>query len=111
MGKGFAKVEMDIKNKHPNPFGGIHGGVYSSLKDNGAANKGSQRPGRIQQRSGVAGLLMISLENTARECGFKTMEGIVLPGNSKMLKFAQKRGFKSHLVEGEDDTVHIELQL
>ena len=61
--------------------------------------------------SGVAGLLMTSLEDTAREHGFKTMEGIVLPGNSKMLKFAQKRGFKSHLVEGEDDTVHIELQL
>ena len=61
--------------------------------------------------SGVAGLLMISLEDTAREHGFKTMEGIVLPNNSKMLKFAQKRGFKSHLVAGEDDTVHIELKL
>jgi acetyltransferase len=61
--------------------------------------------------SGVAGLLMGSLEDTARKCGFKTMEGIVLPGNSKMLKFAQKRGFKSHIVAGEDDTVHIELQL
>jgi len=61
--------------------------------------------------SGVAGLLMISLEDTARECGFKTMEGIVLPGNDKMLKFAQKRGFKSHSISGEDDTVHIELQL
>ena len=63
------------------------------------------------QGNGVAGLLMTPLEDTAREHGFKTMEGIVLPGNSKMLKFAQKRGFKSHLVEGEDDTVHIELQL
>jgi len=67
--------------------------------------------GDAWQGSGVAGLLMTSLEDTAREHGFKTMEGIVLPGNSKMLKFAQKRGFKSHLVEGEDDTVHIELQL
>jgi acetyltransferase len=63
------------------------------------------------QGSGLAGLLMTSLEDTARECGFKTMEGIVLPGNSKMLKFAQKRGFKSHSISGEDDTVHIELQL
>ena len=63
------------------------------------------------QGSGVAGLLMTSLEDTAREHGFKTMEGIVLPNNSKMLKFAQKRGFKSHLVAGEDDTVHIELKL
>ena len=63
------------------------------------------------QGSGVAGVLMTSLEDTAREHGFKTMEGIVLPNNSKMLKFAQKRGFKSHLVAGEDDTVHIELKL
>ena len=63
------------------------------------------------QGSGVAGLLMNSLEDTARECGFKTMEGIVLPGNEKMLKFAQKRGFKTHCVKGEADTVHIALQL
>jgi uncharacterized protein (TIGR00369 family) len=33
MGKGFANVEIDIENKHLNPFGGIHGGVYSSLID------------------------------------------------------------------------------
>ncbi len=63
------------------------------------------------QGSGVAGVLMISLEDTAREHGFKIMEGIVLPGNDKMLKFAQKRGFKIHSISGEDDTVHIELQL
>ena len=61
--------------------------------------------------SGVARLLMISLEDTARECGFKTMEGIVLPSNDKMLNFAQKRGFKIHYVPGEADTVHIALQL
>lgn len=61
--------------------------------------------------SGVAGLLMNSLEVTARECGFKTMEGIVLPGNDKMLNFAQKRGFKIYDVPGESDTVHIQLQL
>src|SRR5664279_1650961 len=63
------------------------------------------------QGSGVAELLMISLEDTARECGFKTMEGIVLPGNDKMLHFAQKHGFKVHSIQGEADTVHIELQL
>jgi len=33
MGEGFAKVEMDIENKHLNPSGGVHGGVYSSLID------------------------------------------------------------------------------
>ncbi len=33
IGKGFATVEMDVRNKHLNPFGGVHGGVYSSLID------------------------------------------------------------------------------
>ena len=33
MGIGFATVEMDIANKHLNPSGGVHGGVYSSLID------------------------------------------------------------------------------
>jgi len=36
MGRGFARVEMDIANKHLNPFGGMHGGVYSSLIDTAA---------------------------------------------------------------------------
>jgi uncharacterized protein (TIGR00369 family) len=36
MGMGFAAVEMDIEGKHLNPFGGIHGGVYSSLIDTAA---------------------------------------------------------------------------
>lgn len=36
LGIGFAIVEMDIENKHLNPFGGIHGGVYSSLIDTAA---------------------------------------------------------------------------
>jgi GNAT superfamily N-acetyltransferase len=63
------------------------------------------------QGSGVAGLLMISLEDAARQHGFKTMEGIVLASNHKMLKFARQLGFKSHRLTGEADTVHIELQL
>ena len=33
IGKGFATVEMNVRNKHLNPFGGVHGGVYSSLID------------------------------------------------------------------------------
>lgn len=33
IGKGFATVEMNVENKHLNPFGGVHGGVYSSLID------------------------------------------------------------------------------
>ena len=36
MGTGFARVEMNIENKHLNPFGGTHGGVYSSLIDTAA---------------------------------------------------------------------------
>ena len=63
------------------------------------------------QGSGVAGLLMISLEDAAREHGFKTMEGIVLASNHKMLKFARQLGFKSQHIPGEADTVYIALQL
>ncbi len=33
---GYAKVAVDLENKHLNPFGGIHGGVYSSLIDTAA---------------------------------------------------------------------------
>jgi len=63
------------------------------------------------QGSGVAGLLMISLIDAAREHGFKLMEGIVLASNHKMLKFARQLGFDSRYLPGEADTVHIELQL
>lgn len=63
------------------------------------------------QGSGVAGLLMISLEGAARERGFKTMEGIVLATNHKMLKFARQLGFKRNRIPGDADTVHLELQL
>lgn len=30
---GYSKVVVDLERKHLNPFGGIHGGVYSSLID------------------------------------------------------------------------------
>lgn len=63
------------------------------------------------QGTGVAALLMISLQAAAREHGFKKMEGIVLASNHKMLKFARRLGFKMHHEPGEADTVHIELQL
>lgn len=33
---GFARVIMDIGEKHMNPFGGVHGGVYSSAIDTAA---------------------------------------------------------------------------
>ncbi|NLA25759.1 MAG: PaaI family thioesterase [Firmicutes bacterium] len=33
---GYSRVLVDLKEKHLNPFGGIHGGVYSSLIDTAA---------------------------------------------------------------------------
>ncbi|PKM77987.1 MAG: PaaI family thioesterase [Firmicutes bacterium HGW-Firmicutes-15] len=36
LGMGYSKVEVNLENKHLNPFGGIHGGVYSSLIDTAA---------------------------------------------------------------------------
>jgi acetyltransferase len=41
--------------------------------------------GDAWQGRGVAGLLMISLEQAARACGFKTMEGMALASNHKCL--------------------------
>jgi GNAT superfamily N-acetyltransferase len=63
------------------------------------------------QGKGVAGLLMIALEDAARERGFKTMVGIVLAGNYKMLKFARQLGFSRRHEPGEPDVVHVELRL
>lgn len=36
LGSGYSKVVVDLGRKHLNPFGGIHGGVYSSLIDTAA---------------------------------------------------------------------------
>ncbi len=33
---GHSKVELDFERKHLNPFGAVHGGVYSSLIDTAA---------------------------------------------------------------------------
>ncbi len=33
MGEGFAVAELQVGREHLNPFGGIHGGVYSSVID------------------------------------------------------------------------------
>ena len=63
------------------------------------------------QGKGVAGLLMISLEQAARAHGFKTMEGIVLAANRRMLKFARQLGCRCYHLPGEADTIHVELCL
>jgi uncharacterized protein (TIGR00369 family) len=36
VGIGYSKVEVDLENKHLNPFGAIHGGAYSSAIDTAA---------------------------------------------------------------------------
>lgn len=59
------------------------------------------------QGSGVAGILMAALIDAARARGLKTMEGFVLAGNHKMLKFARQLGFTAHRDLGDRDTVHV----
>jgi len=36
IGTGYSRVELDLQRKHFNPFGAIHGGVYSSVIDTAA---------------------------------------------------------------------------
>lgn len=59
------------------------------------------------QGSGVAGILMATLMDTARARGLTSMEGIILASNHKMLKFARQLGFTLHHDWDEPDTVHV----
>ncbi len=59
------------------------------------------------QGSGVAGILMQALIDTARSRGLATMEGIVLRTNARMLALARRLGFGEHLDPGERDTVRV----
>jgi uncharacterized protein (TIGR00369 family) len=36
LGIGYSLVELEIRNEHLNPFGGLHGGVYASVIDTAA---------------------------------------------------------------------------
>jgi len=63
------------------------------------------------QGSGVGGMLMYSLQNAAREQGFKIMDGIVLASNHRMLKFAKQLGFRCYHDPGEAEIVRLELRL
>ena len=36
LGIGYSKVEVELDNKHMNPFGAVHGGLYSSVIDTAA---------------------------------------------------------------------------
>jgi len=57
------------------------------------------------QGTGVAGILMLDLIETARAKGLKAMEGFVLASNHKMLKFCRQLGFELHRDMGDGDTV------
>lgn len=59
------------------------------------------------QGSGVAGLLMAALMEAARRRGVKTMEGLVLATNTRMLKFARQLGFALHHVPEDAETVRV----
>jgi uncharacterized protein (TIGR00369 family) len=37
LGLGYAVVETEVSEKHLNPFGGVHGGLFSSIIDSGAS--------------------------------------------------------------------------
>ncbi len=37
IGVGYAIMEIDLKDKHQNPCGGVHGGVFSSIIDSAAS--------------------------------------------------------------------------
>jgi acetyltransferase len=63
------------------------------------------------QGSGVAGLLMLSLMDAARERGFRVMEGEVLAHNHKMLKFARQLGFSVHRDPDSGDTLRVVREL
>ena len=63
------------------------------------------------QAAGVGGSLMAALQRSARQRGFRTMEGLVLSSSRKMLKFSRQLGFTAHRERGEGDVVRIELPL
>lgn len=63
------------------------------------------------QGTGLAGLLMAALIDSARSHRFKTMEGLVLTDNHRMLKFARQLGFQIRPEPGESGIRRIVLQL
>lgn len=63
------------------------------------------------QGTGLAGMLMATLIDSARAHGFKTMEGLVLTDNHKMLKFARQLGFEIRPEPGEPGSRRIVLRL
>lgn len=63
------------------------------------------------QKTGIAGLLMHRLIATARERGLQRMEGLVLSGNARMLRFARALGFEIRSMPEDPATKVIVKQL
>lgn len=59
------------------------------------------------QGSGLGGILMHELMSIARGRGLKTMEGIVLANNARMLKFTHQLGFRGARDPEERDAVRV----
>jgi acetyltransferase len=59
------------------------------------------------RKSGIAGLLMADLIKAARECGMRSMEGLVLTRNAAMLRFARGLGFEIQPLAGDLATMRI----
>jgi acetyltransferase len=58
-------------------------------------------------KSGIAGLLMQSLIDAARERGFESIEGLVLRSNSGMLRFVRALGFDTQPEPREPTLVRV----
>lgn len=63
------------------------------------------------QGSGLAGLLMARLIDAARARGFRTMMGLVLADNHRMLKFVRQLGFTCERDAGDPHTFTVVRQL
>jgi len=59
------------------------------------------------RKTGVAGILMQTLLETARERGLANMEGLVLRSNTKMLRFVRGLGFEILPVPEDIKTVRV----
>ena len=59
------------------------------------------------RKTGVAGILMQTLLETARERGLTSMEGLVMRSNLKMLRFVRGIGFEIHSVPEDLTTVRV----
>jgi uncharacterized protein (TIGR00369 family) len=79
LGVGFSVVEMKLGKKHLNPFGGIHGGAYSSLIDTAAY---WALYGDIDETAGLISI-DVSVDNLA-----VTKKGILV-AKGKRIKFGK----------------------